>query len=262
MSKRYQTFLYEALEDGIYYPDSDGEPMAENTTQYNWIVMLKEGLEAERPNDFIAADLFWYPVQGDPTIRYAPDVMVALGRPKGERPSYKQWREENVAPQIVFEILSPGNRRAEMKDKFKFYEKYQVEEYYVYNPDKNKLEIWERDTIDNTLKTVNFVGGWTSPRLGIRFQLSSNKMQIFHTDGSTFLTVQELRDSLKQMVIEKEKERAEKEKERIEKEKERAEKEKERAEKESIILIAEKERTEKERLKEKLRLLGIDPDTI
>lgn len=248
MSRKRQTFLYEAFEDGIYYPETDGVPMAENTTQYNWIVTIKEGLEVELPNDFIAADLFWYPVQGDPTIRYAPDVMVALGRPKGERPSYKQWREENIAPQIIFEILSPGNRRAEMKEKFEFYNKYQVREYYIYNPDKNKLEIWQRDLKDDLLKEVNFVGGWTSPLLGIRFQLASNKLQIFHSSAEPFLTVQEIRNSLKEQVFEKEKERAEKEKER--------------AEKEKALLIVEKERAEKERLKEKLRLLGIDPDTI
>ncbi|KAF0217918.1 MAG: hypothetical protein FD167_5135, partial [bacterium] len=51
MSKLYQTFLYQALEDGVYYPESDGKPMAENTTQYKWIVTIKEGLEVELPND-------------------------------------------------------------------------------------------------------------------------------------------------------------------------------------------------------------------
>ncbi len=220
MSKLYQTFLYQALEDGVYYPESDGKPMAENTTQYKWIVTIKEGLEVELPNDFVAADLFWYPVKGNPKLRYAPDVIVALGQPKGERPSYKQWRENDVAPQIVFEILSPSNTRAEMRKKLTFYDTYQVEEYYVYNPDKNKLEIWQRDLASNKLTEINFVGGWTSPRLGIRFQMSSNKLQIFHANGELFLTPQELNNML------------------------------------------QAERAEKERLKEKLRLLGIDPDTI
>jgi Uma2 family endonuclease len=44
----------------------------------------------------------------------APDVMVVFGRPKGERRSYRQWQEGNIAPQVVFEILSSGNTLKEM----------------------------------------------------------------------------------------------------------------------------------------------------
>ncbi len=40
--------------------------------------------------------------------------MVAFGRPKGERGSYQQWKENNIPPQVVFEILSPGNTQTEM----------------------------------------------------------------------------------------------------------------------------------------------------
>lgn len=30
---------------GIVYPDSDGQPMADNTLQFEWIVTIKENLE-------------------------------------------------------------------------------------------------------------------------------------------------------------------------------------------------------------------------
>jgi Uma2 family endonuclease len=65
----------------------------------------------------------------DAGIRIRPDVLVALGRPKGERRSYRQWEEDNVAPQVVFEVLSPGNRPGEMDEKFQFYQRYGVDEY-------------------------------------------------------------------------------------------------------------------------------------
>ncbi len=77
---------------------------------------MKEDLEAvfhADPEVFVAGNLLWYAVEGEPTIRTAPDVMVAFGRPKGRRGSYKQWEEANIAPQVVFEILSPGNRPEE-----------------------------------------------------------------------------------------------------------------------------------------------------
>ena len=40
------------------YPDSDGMPMAENTTQYEWIVTLKGGFDVLLP-DFVGGDLLW-----------------------------------------------------------------------------------------------------------------------------------------------------------------------------------------------------------
>lgn len=85
----------------IIYPDSDGQPMADNTKQFRWIVTVKENLEnlfTTESNVFVAGDLLWYPVQGDNKTRQAPDVMVAFGRPKGDRGSYQQWKEDNIPP--------------------------------------------------------------------------------------------------------------------------------------------------------------------
>src|SRR4029077_2493270 len=123
---------------GIIYPDSDGQPMADNTLQFRWIVTIQGGLDAlfaSNPDVFVAGDLLWYPVEGEPAIRQAPDVLVAFGRPRGDRGSYRQWEEGGIAPQVVFEILSPGNRHGELIRKFNFYQRHGVEEYYVYDPD-------------------------------------------------------------------------------------------------------------------------------
>jgi Uma2 family endonuclease len=88
-----------------------------------------DSLFATEPNVFVAADLFWYPVEGHPEIRMAPDRMVALGCPKGHRGSYRQWEEGGMAPQVTWEILSPSNTRREMENKRQFYERYGVREY-------------------------------------------------------------------------------------------------------------------------------------
>ena len=107
----------------LEYPDSDGLPMSDNTLQFKWIVTVKEGLEAQYRNDrdvFVAGDLLWYPVFGKPKIRSAPDAMVVFGRPKGYRGSYKQWDEGGIAPQVAFEILSPGTRLSDSIQKFQF----------------------------------------------------------------------------------------------------------------------------------------------
>ena len=177
----------------VIYPDSDGQPMADNTKQFRWIVTIKENLELlfrDRPDVFIAGDLLWYPVEGDNTLRQAPDALVVFGRPKGDRGSYQQWKEGNIPPQVVFEILSPGNRPAEMLRKFKFYERYGVQEYYLYDPDDIELMGWQRR--DNKLVSVDDMDGWVSPLLGIRFELGEAELEIYRPDGRKFLTTLEL----------------------------------------------------------------------
>ena len=84
------------------------------------------------------------PSRGTPASVPQPDVMVVFGRPKGNRGSYMQWEEGDIPPQVVFEILSPGNRAGEMERKFQFYERYGVEEYYIYDPDRGDLVGWRR----------------------------------------------------------------------------------------------------------------------
>lgn len=177
----------------IIYPESDGQPMADNTKQFEWIVVIKENLEllfADNPDVFVAGDLLWYPVKGSNTIRRAPDAMVAFGRPKGHRGSYLQWIEENIPPQVVFEILSPGNTLKEMAQKLRFYDRYGVEEYYLYDPDKNDLAGWLRS--ESGLEVIDDIAGWLSPRLGVRFELTEDELQIYRPDGQRFTTYVEL----------------------------------------------------------------------
>ncbi len=182
------------------YPESDGAPMAENTLQFDWIVKIKENLEilfADRADVFVAGDLFWYPV---PDRRVsgpmAPDAMVVFGRPKGPRGSYKQWEEDGIAPQIVFEVLSPSNSARDLKDKLDFYQTYGVDEYYVYDPDANRLEVWLRQ--GGQLRPMSHINGWTSPRLGIRFRLDNDSLTIFYPDDRPFLSPVELARSMEQ----------------------------------------------------------------
>jgi Uma2 family endonuclease len=177
----------------VIYPDSDGKPMAENTLQFEWITTIKWGLEAvfrDEPNVFVAGDLLWYPVEGDPTIRTAPDVLVAFDRPKGYRGSYLQWQEGGVPPQVVFEVLSPGNRAGEMERKFQFYDRYGVEEYYIYDPDRYDLVGWGR--AGTNLKEIDNLVGFVSPRLGVRFEPGPGDLKIYGPDGRPFATYLEL----------------------------------------------------------------------
>src|SRR4051794_32538216 len=92
-------------EKDVVYPESDGKPMADNTKQYRWILLLAGNLEilfADRQDVFVSANQNWYPVKGHPEIVMAPDPYVVFGRPKKDRPSWKQWEEDDVPLTVVF----------------------------------------------------------------------------------------------------------------------------------------------------------------
>jgi Uma2 family endonuclease len=189
----------------VTYPDSDGKPMADNTIQYRWIQTIHGGLDAQYRDDqniFVAADLLIYAVDGDPTVRVAPDIFVAYGRPKGERGSYRVFDEGGIFPQVVFEILSPGNRHTEMAEKWEFYNEYGAEEYYLYDPDRIDLTVWHRDR--GRLRVVHDVGRWVSPRAQIRFDLSGPELVVFGANGQPFVNYVELsrqRDAERQKAL-------------------------------------------------------------
>jgi Uma2 family endonuclease len=173
--------------EDVDYPSSDGQPMADNTLQYYWIRLIEGGLELlfrDRPDVFVAGDLLWYPVQGNNGIRMAPDALVAFGRPKGHRGSYMQWREDNVAPQVVWEVLSPGNRAGELRAKLEFYQLYGVQEYYQYDPDRGILRGWQRQ--DEELVEIESIQGWISPLTGVRMGLEGVNLALYHPNGQRF----------------------------------------------------------------------------
>lgn len=47
------------------------------------------------------------------------------------------------APDLVVEILSPGNSRTEMRDKFELYQEAGVLEYWVVNPTERMIQVWK-----------------------------------------------------------------------------------------------------------------------
>lgn len=183
----------------IIYPESDGLPMANNTDQFRWILVIEQNLEWMYANDenvFVAGDLFWYPIEGRSNIVNAPDVMVVFGTPKRRRSSYQQWNESGIAPQVVFEILSPSNSQDEMETKLLFYDRHQVEEYYIYNPTNNQLRGWLRG--EDGLDAIASMENYASPRLAIRFDLSGDELQIYRPDGTRFFSYVEICQLLEQ----------------------------------------------------------------
>ncbi len=234
----------------IIYPESDGKPMADNTIQFRLITTIVNGMDAlfaQEQDVFVAGDLLWYPVEGKDKIKQAPDAMVVFGREKGDRGSYKQWEEENIPPQVVFEIASHSNTKIELEEtKHRFYQRYGVEEYYLFYPERVVLKGWLR--CRETLETISDMSGWISPRLGVRFEVINQKLQLFRSSGEPFATYVEIMEQR-----EFERERADIEFRRAEREFQRAQQESQRAQQES----RRAERAERELQEAVPRLLGM-----
>lgn len=232
----------------VHYPESDGKPLADNSIQRRWIVAVHGNIDdiyGDEDEVCVQMDMLWYSEEGNNKLSIAPDVFVAYGRPRGDRRSYQQWKEGGVAPQVVFEVLSHCNTPAEMLAKREFYEKYGVEEYYLIEPDTPTCHGWRRSR--KKLVPIKKIDGWVSPRLGVRFDLSTGDVTLYRPDGTRFLTFEEMARS-KRLSDERLREQTE----RLSEETRRAD----RAEED-----AARERQARERLAARLRALGIGPDT-
>ena len=253
------------------YPSSDGKRMADNTLQWEWIALIKLGMDAvfkDRPDVFVAGDLLWYPVKGRIDIRVAPDVLIAIGAPKEMRGSYIQFAENNLPPQVVVEILSPSNTAKEMEKKLAFYQTYGVEEYYIYDPIRFTFKVYARQ--NDLLEQQQIVDEWMSPILGVRWSMKNGILELYRPDGQPFLSylelleeqnaaieeLQEQREAMKktlQQLAEQERmilaqaKSIEQERKKLKVEKLRADVEWKRAEEESLRAEQEKQRAEQEK---------------
>jgi Uma2 family endonuclease len=124
------------LREDVYYPESDGQPMAESPDhrrEMSYLIDALENLFRDVPNVYVGGNMLFYYVEGDPRTCVAPDVFVANGIPKKKRRVYKVW-EEGRGPSLVIEVTSESTRGEDLVRKKALYERLGVEEYFLYDP--------------------------------------------------------------------------------------------------------------------------------
>ena len=137
---RFTRKTYGFADDEVFYPETDGEPMAETDKHRDLMVELIESLKifyAEDAEIYVTGDLLLYYLEGVPQECVAPDVMVCFGVTKQERRIYKLW-EEKVAPSVIIEIASHSTYKNDREGKRELYESLGVNEYFIYNPEYPK----------------------------------------------------------------------------------------------------------------------------
>jgi Uma2 family endonuclease len=131
------------LEDGVYYPSSDGKPMAETDFHVLTIRLLLDALDdvfAARNDVYVAGNVNWFWEQGNPRRRRAPDAMVVFGVEKGPRRSFRSWNEGGAVPAVCFEMASARTWRANLGPIREDYESAGVREYFVFDPTRDYLD--------------------------------------------------------------------------------------------------------------------------
>jgi Uma2 family endonuclease len=123
------------LQREVFYPESDGKPMAETDLHIDELIYLRRALRRhfrDEPDVYVAGNLLFYYRQGDPSGVVSPDLFVVKGVPKKQRPKYLLW-EEGKVPCMVVEVTSSSTRREDISKKKDLYERLGVEEYFLFD---------------------------------------------------------------------------------------------------------------------------------
>ncbi len=179
-------------EDEIFYPETDGKPMAETDKHRDLMVELIESLKnfyAEDSEIYVTGDLFLYYLEGVPQECVAPDVMVCFGVPKKERWIYKLW-EEKIAPSVVIELASHSTYKNDREGKRDLYEFLGVQEYFIYNPEYPKtlpsLLAYRLET--GEYQKISIENGRVfSEILGLELVDTGNTLRLFNPQTEKFL---------------------------------------------------------------------------
>ncbi len=121
----------------IVYPETDGLPMSESDATRDYLlycVAVLENYFQSRRGVYVSGNLFVYYEEGDPKKVVSPDVFVVFGVNQRKRKSYKTWQEDQRFPQFILEVTSYSTRKQDEVTKPELYARLGVQEYFQYDP--------------------------------------------------------------------------------------------------------------------------------
>jgi Uma2 family endonuclease len=235
MTTTLQTTTLQQPATAIFYPSSDGEPVAESYVHlyalFATLEVLRQYLLGQQAT--VLGNQFMYYADGFPKLRVAPDVMVIFNVAPGGRDNYKIWEEGSV-PSVIFEMTSKSTKTKDLEEKKLLYEALGVQEYWLFDPRgewiKEQLRGYRLDEDEYRSITDS-----RSAPLNLRLQVEGQLIGFYREDtGEKLLIPEEMANALAQ--AEAAKQQAEEAKQQVE--------------------------AENERLRAQLRALGADPDVV
>ena len=122
-------------DDGVYYPDSDDEPMAVTDRHRKEMMRTLNTFDAHfqtKQDVYVSGDIFMYYVKGEPGAVISPDVLISFGLDKKERPTYKVW-EEGKVPEFVMEFSSEKTYDNDLTIKKDTYASLGIADYFLFD---------------------------------------------------------------------------------------------------------------------------------
>ena len=147
----------------VVYPEEEKVP--ESELQGNARRYVQGALSIryqERPDIYVAGDMFLYYRMNDAEARLAPDIMVVFGAAESPpRPSWLVWREGGLTPDFVLEIASPGTVADDAGWKRDRYATMEVSEYWRFDPQGGELipELLTGEVLDAARGISTVAGG-------------------------------------------------------------------------------------------------------
>ncbi len=226
----------------IYYPDTDGKPMAASDLHRDILNCTLETLKAhytQRPDVYVSGDILMYYVEGDPHRVVAPDVLVSFGLDKKRRNTYLVWVEGKL-PDFVMEFSSKTTYAEDLGKKMDLYASLGIQDYFLYDAEglflASQLMGWT--LVDGVYVPVSehADGGLHSDVLSLDFHVDDEGLGFYDPVAGAWL----------QTPTEAAEARAEQEATRAEQEATRAEQEATRAENAETLAEQEAARAEQE----------------
>jgi len=210
----------------IYYPESDGKPMAETDTHRRDLMYAVEAIDEflrDRDDVYVSGNLLIYYQQGEPTKSFAPDCFVVFGIPKIRRRSYKIWEESGHVPAMIIEFTSNSTKADDSGSKKGLYAFLGVKEYYLFDPTGDYLPEplmgYALHEGSYQLRQAAGDGSLVSPLLGLRLKPEGELLRLY--DVTTGVALPLYGEAVE--IARRQAERAEAERARAEAERARAE---------------------------------------
>ena len=209
----------------IFYPTSDGEPVAETYDHLYAILIILEVIRQylKGRQATVLGNQFLYYLEEKPKERVAPDVMVIFDVEPGGRDSYQIWEEGSV-PKVVFEITSPSTKNEDKKRKLDLYQEIGIEEYWLFDP---KGQWIKSQLLGYRLKNGVYeeIKDSRSEPLKLRLKVEGKLIGFYREDtGEKLLIPDELAENLQLETLARQEaeKRVEEERQRVEEERQRA----------------------------------------
>ncbi len=177
----------------IFYPESDGKPMAETDLHTEEIIRMRQMLKGQfalRPDVYVSGNILMYYEEGNIHASVSPDILVSFGIGKKRRRTYKTW-EEGKPPDFVMEFSSKGTYRDDLDNKVELYAKIGIPEYFLYDAERRYLP---SDLMGYRLVDGNYVeilqrpdGGFFSETLNLAIYLQDESFGVYDPDTEKWL---------------------------------------------------------------------------